>query len=153
MEGCLTLCWYLQADNRLNTLCFQCSSFFCCKISTVSIISLVLTLGCNLLLTDFFKAFWSTIAIISLTILYQLLCILLVKLKSFRLNIRTIRTTYNRTFIPLDSKPGKSVVKILQGLFCITLPISILDTQQKLATLASCEEIIIECSAHSSDVL
>ena len=66
---------------------------------------------------------------VGLAFSYKLLSILLIEIKALRLDIRTIRAAYDRTFVPLYAKPFKSAVKILKRFIRVPFPVSILNTE------------------------
>ena len=132
MECRLALSRDTEADNRLYSLCLILSTLCLCEVRTVSVISLILALGFSLFLPDSLKTLRRAVAVICLSFGYQLLGILLVDIKALRLDIRTIRAAYDRTFVPLYTKPFKSAVKILKRLIRVPFPVSILNTEYEL---------------------
>ena len=128
MECGLTLCWNLKPYYWLDTLSLVFSPLFLCKVCTVPVIPLIFALILNLLLSELLKALRSTVAVICLALFYKLLCIFFIDIEPLGLDIRTTRTTYDRTFIPFYSKPIESLIEVIKGFIAIALPISILDS-------------------------
>ena len=153
MESCLALCRHTQPYHRLYALGLKLSPLLSREIRTMPVISLILALRFCLLLPERFKPLWRAIAIICLSLSDKLFGIFLIEIESFRLDIRAIRAAYDRTFIPLYPKPGKSILQIFKGLIAIALSVRIFDTEDELAPGGSGEEIIEQRGAYSTDML
>ena len=119
----------------------------------MSVVTLIFALGCNLLLSHLFKSFRCAVAIVCLSVFYKLFGIFFVEFKALRLDIRTVWSSYNRTFVPFDSKPVQCIVEILEGFIGIALTVCVLNAEDELSAHRFGEKIIEKCGSYTADVL
>ena len=101
----------------------------------------------------FFKSFRCAVAIVCLSVFYKLLGIFFIEFKALRLDIRTIRSTNNRTFVPFNTSPVQCVIEILEGFIGIALTVCVLNAEDELSAHRFGEKIIEKCGSYTADVL
>src|SRR5690625_4290610 len=90
--------------------------------------------------------------VVSVTIIDQLLCILLIELLPLALAIGSVIARILRSLIRLEATPYKGSVNIRLRLLNISAPVSVLDPEDKGASLRSCVEIVVEGGSKPSDM-
>ena len=90
--------------------------------------------------------------IVGPTIPYQLVGILLVHRLAVALTVRAVGTSYVDTFVKLDTQPCKSLDDIVFGAGHKACLVGVLDTENHLAAILFCKEIIIKGCANTADV-
>ena len=102
------------------------------EVATMAVVSLNGTFLCNLLFSKPFEPFRCTVAVVGLSHVNELLCILLIDCGPFALDVWTIGTAYNRAFVPLHAKPIKRVIQILKGLVAVAFAVCVLYSEYEL---------------------
>jgi len=102
-------------------------------------------LGCLVVGTHFFELFGCIEGVVSMTLLYQLLSILLIE--SFRLAltlaIGSIGAGVQGALVGVESAPGEAVEDILFGPGYIAALVGVFDTEDKVAMVLAGEKIVI----------
>jgi len=112
------------------------------QIPAVAIVSEIFAFGFLLLFPNLVQALCSTKTGIGVPLLYQLITVFCIKITSLRLDIGSEVSTLIGTFVPLDSQPFKSIIKILEGLLAESLLIGIFHPEDKRPPLGAGIEIV-----------
>ena len=151
MESNLALQRDLLSDNVRYACIKLCLYLLSRKITAVSVIHRSDT-ACLLNSFQLFKSFLVAEAVVSLALFNKLLSIFLEHTHSFRLDIRTDRTAYIRTFVPVESALFKSFVNYLSSALYITSLIRILYSEDKISAVLLCDKVCEQRCSEVSDM-
>src|SRR5690625_773520 len=99
-----------------------------------------------------FQLFRRIESIISISLRYQLFCILPIQFLPFALPVWPVSSALFYTFIRFQTAPSQAVYKVLLCSFYVSLSICIFNTQNKVALMLAGKEIIVQYGAYSSEV-
>ena len=89
---------------------------------------------------------------IRLIVIQQLLHIFLIYLTTLTLTVGPLVATEAHALVKLDTQPLKRLQDILLGAWYKTVRIRILNTEHKLTAMLACKQIVIQGSAHTTDM-
>ncbi len=132
IESCLSLKRSPEPDYRLYTFFFVLSPLLGRKVAAVAVIAGRL-FAPHLLLAHFLETLRRAVAVIGVSLCYQLIGSLTVHLNPLRLNVGSVAAADIRSFVPIQSKPLQTVYVDFDGTLYLTGDVSILDAEYETA--------------------
>src|SRR3989338_8711714 len=141
----------LHTDNMWLPFRHACIGFFLWQIATMPMVGRR-KLHRLLLFSHLVQSLGRTKAEIRLSRLDELLGMRSIEVQSLRLNIRSVRSIFARTFVEIDPGPLKSLDQVLDGTFDLSGLIGVFDAKYKSAAVMFGKEVIVERGSQSTDM-